>query len=120
MPAAARASVTPGRSRPVSCSQAAPRSRSRSAPGFTAGCIEMGVQISASRPVLGPAKPGGATPTTLKTVPLRVTVRPRTRGSAAKCCFQKPSPITATGLATRSSSGSKARPRAGCTPSVEK
>jgi len=69
---------------------------------------------------LGPVKPAGATPTTLKVVPFKATALPRTRGSPAKCRFQKPSPITTTGLATRSSSGAKARPRAGRTPSVAK
>ena len=112
--------VSPGASRPTMRSQVT--LWPVQSDGGAAGCTASGVQISGASPTVSPKNSGGATPTMVKAVPLKVNVWPSTLGSRPKRRCQYPWLITAIGFpsGSRSSSGSRARPRTGRTPRTEK
>jgi hypothetical protein len=103
--------VTPGLSRPNTVRYSARR--------WPTVSMRAGAQRSTSR---RKRKSRGATPITVNGLPLRVTSRPTMRGSPPKRRCQSPwlNTTTSSSPPTFSSSGRKARPSCGRTPSVGK
>ena len=85
---------------------------------MNASCIMMGTNRFAARSVSTPSNPAWATPMTVSLRLLTISVVPTTSRFPANRCFQKRQLSTASGspFGTRSSSGMRVRPNAGCTP----
>ena len=81
---------------------------------------DIGSQSEGPPPRNTPVKFFGATPITVYGVRLSVTVLPTIAGSDPRLRSQKPSLMTATGVACASSSARKPRPSAGSAPTTEK
>ena len=92
--ALACATVTPGFSRPITCSHIVFSIgffsvESQSSPGNTSACMVNGTQTSGAKPTVSPKKRGGVTPMISKVVWRMRRRVPRTEGLPAKRLCQK-------------------------------